>query len=131
MDVEFFRVEAAARPLAIGCVFFVFWVMPGFEEGGIAGDAADIFGRPMPGTVGTDGIFDAGLVRDEGLDFNEVEPTVSEVVLVEEMGVRHVLEIKIAQTYLGCFENRAFAQAVRVEFGGTINEAADDELMQV
>jgi hypothetical protein len=28
-------------------------------------------------------------------------------------------------------QNRAFAQAVRVEFGGTINEAADDELMQV
>ena len=75
-------------------------------------------------------VFDAGFARFGG-QFEDVGPTVAEVVLIEDDDRRVMREGEVGETHGACLEGPAVGPAILVELGRTVCQSADVELVKV
>src|SRR5271156_561844 len=82
-------------------------------------------------TVDAEGMLEFLVARNEVFHFDEVDPAVAEVIFINERRIAEMVGIEISETNFCRLECRAFVLKALVELGRTIDQAADDELMQV
>ena len=99
-EVELVRHEPATGPLAHRTMFRIMRIIPCLKKVGVSDGSPSVLGRTMAFTADTGGIGRARLAPDLSLDFDLVLPAIAEIVPVEDGQIRHVVEIKIAQTDL-------------------------------
>ncbi len=85
----------------------------------------------MAFTGDAEGIFDSLVLRDEAFDFDEMDPIIAEIIVVDEGGITEIVEVKIPQMNFRGLECPALAVMVRAEFRRPIDQSADDELMEM
>ena len=125
--------EGASGPLAHGFVLFVSGVAPGFEEPDVAGRSADVLGRAMAGAVDAGRVFEASVFGDPLFEGDEVQPAVAEVVVVEQLRLRHVVEVEVTEMDVGGLEGPriVFGGGLVRQFRRAVDEPADDEFVEM
>ena len=107
-------------------------IAPGFEELGITGYTADIFGRTGSGTIDAGRIFAGWIGRDASFELDPMPPVVAEVVQIEEPDGLGVRPLEVAQPDQGGFEHLGVVFEILLEeLRCAIAEPADDELVKV
>ena len=113
-------------------VVFVVGIAPGFEELGITGYTAEIFGRTGSGTIDAGRIFAGWIGRDASFELDPMPPVVAEVAQIEEPDGLGVRPLEVAQPDQGGFEHLGVVFEILLEeLRRAIAEPADDELVKV
>jgi hypothetical protein len=105
-EVEPFGIEVPGAPTLHVGMFRIFRIGDDAEELLVAGDAADVFGRPGSGAVDTACPFRGDTEREQLLDLDGVTPVVAEVVDIDEGRSRSV---EVAEADLALVEGPRIA----------------------
>lgn len=114
-------------------MFLMIRIEPRVEEVGIAGSATDIFWRSGSFAGDAAGIFRTFLAGD-ALQAQQMTPIIAKIVFVEDregvfLGI--VGKVKVDHPDLSRLEGAAVGQTVLIGLRGSVDKAANIELMQM